>query len=155
MGRSRTILTIVITVIVIVVLAGAGYALYRLGYAHGLAANLEETMGGRFAWFFSDEFPGDFSHRFPQRFESRFPEGFRDRVPQDFRRDGLAFVWGYQPATLFPWARGITGLLLFVGVVALVVIAVNGLIRTRRPMPQEILSSSPGEHEATPESNEA
>jgi hypothetical protein len=154
MGRSRTILTILITVIVIAVLAGAGFALYRLGYAHGLAANLGETLGGRFAWFFSDELPDDLDCRFPQHFEDKFPKGFGGRLPQDFRRSRVPFVWRYQPTILFPWARGITGLLLFVGVVALVVIAVNGLVRTRRSSTQAVVSSSPDEREAVPESDE-
>ncbi len=155
MTRKRTILTILITVIVIAVLIAAGFAIYRLGYVHGLSANVGESMGGRFSWFFGEGLPGDFDHRFPGNFEDRFPEGLRDRFPQDFRRGGLPHVWGYQPTTVFAWARWIAGLLLFVGVVALVVIAINGLVRTRRSSPQEVIPSSPNEGEAPPESDEA
>lgn len=112
-------------------------------------------MGGRFAWFFSDELPNDFDHRFPQNFEDRFPEGFIDRFPQDFRRGGVPFLWRYLPTTQFPWARGIMGLLVSVGVVALVVIAINGLIRTRRLASHEVKASSRDDADSALETDKA
>jgi hypothetical protein len=154
MGRKNTIITILITVIVIAVLIAAGFAIYRLGYVRGLAASVGEPMGGRFFWFFDGDIPDEFGHRFPENFEDRFPEGFRGRMPFYFRQGGLPYDRGFQPTTVFPWARGTTGVVLFVGVVALVVIAVSSVIRLSRSPSQDLISSTAVDQEAAPESEE-
>ncbi|NIS83475.1 MAG: hypothetical protein GTO14_25500 [Anaerolineales bacterium] len=99
MKINKTLATVIITVTVLAILAAAGLAIYRLGYAHGLTASAGDFMHGCFF--------RDFWGRFPHR----------------------GILGMRQPFFGFSLLRVVPGFLLFVGVVALVVLAVNSLLR--------------------------
>jgi hypothetical protein len=44
MSKQKWLVTVLITILVLVVLAAGGYALYRIGYNHGLQANVRENQ---------------------------------------------------------------------------------------------------------------
>jgi hypothetical protein len=117
MKINKTVATVLLTVIVLAVLAAAGYAIYRLGYTHGLTTTSGDFMRDR---FFHD-------------FGGRFPHGMR--------RGGFGMRQPFYGLSLL---RVVPGFLLFVGVVALVVIAVNSMQnKTRKSEPHEGDSKEP------------
>jgi hypothetical protein len=126
MFKNKTFRTVMITVVVLVILGAAGCALYRFGYVRGLAASAGDFVGGRFI----RDFGGHFS--------------------SDKRRGNFPMFGMRQSYTAFPMVRWIPGLLLFVGVVALVVIAVNGLVRPNRSSAPQMISSPPVEASPAP-----
>jgi hypothetical protein len=119
MKANRVLLTVLLVVLVVGLLAAGGWALYRLGYAHGGAAAAADVLPeGLFR---------QFGGRMPHMFDGRFPGGFRQGV----------IPWGsmHQPYLGFPFLSWGLGALLVVGVIALVVIAVNGLVSAGRGSP--------------------
>jgi hypothetical protein len=115
MSGRRAFLSVVITLLVIALVAAAGVALYRLGYARGLA-----EAGGLPAL-------GQFMHPY----EYGMP-GFGDGRPDAWRHGGDMFFRGHRPIGMFGFGGWIVCLLVLVGIVALVVAAINALTR-RRP----------------------
>ncbi len=126
MIKNTTFRTVVITVVVLVVIGAVGCALYRFGYARGLVASAGDFVGGRFSRNFGEHFT------------------------PDQRRGNFPMFGMRQSYTAFPLVRWIPGLLLFVGVVALVVIAVNGLVQANRSSVPQSISSSPVEASPAP-----
>ncbi len=118
MFKNKTFRTVMITVVVLVIHGAAGCALYRIGYVRGLAASA-----------------GDFV-------EARFSRDFGGHFTWDQRRGNFPMFGMRQSYTAFPLGKWIPGLLLFVGVVALVVIAVNGLVQANRSSVHQSISSS-------------
>jgi hypothetical protein len=107
MRKSSIWITILVTVVVVALLAAGGYALFRLGYVRGVA----DAAGGVMM----------------RSFDGRIQPYNRGIAP-GWNHPGLD-IYGmhsrmYGGFSAFGW---LPGLLLLVGVVALVVIAVNGL----------------------------
>jgi hypothetical protein len=103
MSSKRTVGYVLLFIIVVAVLVGGGYALYRLGYLQGLQA--------------SDQIP--FRGRFDQDFHHRFQPGFmtwRGRI-------------GFSPLQFFP---GLFSTLGFLALIALAIIGFVGLIQRRQ-----------------------
>jgi hypothetical protein len=120
MSGRKVFLTVAVILVVIVLLAGAGVGLYRLGYARGIvtAATLAEA--------------GQLPHL------NRGPiPGFDDGRLQGWTRGGMMFFDGHRPFGMFGFGGWIGGLLLLAGVVALVVLAVKALTRKH---PAEVLA---------------
>ena len=109
MRRSSIWITILVTVVVLALLAAGGYALFRLGYVRGVA----DAAGGGIM----------------RGFEGRLQPFTRGTAP-GWNHPGLdMYGMGTRSISRFPIFGWLPGLLLLVGVVALVVIAVNGLSR--------------------------
>lgn len=127
MRKSSIWITVLVTVVVLALLAAGGYALFRLGYVRGVAS----AAGGLML-------------RGP---ESRFGvEGmhpFAHNMMPEWNHPGI-YSYGMR-AQPFGW---FLGLLFIVGVVALVVIAVNGLSQRNRSVVEE--SNPPAEVEEKP-----
>lgn len=136
MTKTKIFTTVLIIVIAIAILSAGGFTLYRFGYAQGLSASVGEIVGGRFSRDFGD----------------RFTPGFGGHFTPELRRGGLPMFGMRQPFSTFPLFRGIFGLLLLVGVVALVVIGINSLIRRNPSSKPQADSSSPVETMVTPSS---
>ena len=121
MERSKTITTVLITVLVIAILAAGGFALYRLGYTRGLSASVGDSFGG---WF---------------------SRGFGGRSMPDLPRGGFHMFGTRQAYSAFPFIGGIFGLVLFGGIVALAIFGIVSLIRRNQPNNPQASSSSPVE----------
>ena len=124
---GRRIFTIaVIAVLALAILAAGGNALFRLGYANGMSAAAGLPQAGRLNCIQGGPFmPGlgwDGMHEFG-------------------RGGGLPFR-SHMPFMGFGAGGWVFGLLMFAGVVALVVIAVNGL-RSKRPAELPPMPSEP------------
>lgn len=117
MSRNKIILTVIVTVIVVGALAAGGYALYRLGYAHGQSGTTA----------------GVFGENFGRNFGDRFMPEFRDRFSPEFHRDAMPMFSYRQPLGGFSFFRIIPGFLLVTGVVALAAFGLFTLIRKRDP----------------------
>jgi heme exporter protein D len=133
MRTSRIWITVIVTVVVLALLAAGGYALFRLGYARGVA----NAAGGLML-------------RGPEgRFGGEGLRPFAHEMMPGWNHPGLNVYGmhtrtvGYHPA--FGW---FLGLLLVAGVVALVVIAINGLSQRTRIVAEE--SKSPAQAEEKP-----
>ena len=126
MFKNKTFRTVMITVVVLVILGAAGCALYRIGYVRGLAASAGDFVGDRF----NCDFGGHFTW--------------------DQRRGNFPMFGMRRSYTAFPMVSWIPGVLLFVGVVALVVIAVNGLVNANRSSLAQTISSPPVEASPAP-----
>ena len=126
MFKNKTFRTVMITVVVLVILGAAGCALYRIGYVRGLAASAGDFVGDRF----SRDLGGHFTW--------------------DQRRGNFPMFGIRHSYAAFPMVSWIPGLLLFVGVVALIVIAVNGLVNTNRTSVPQPISSPPVEASPVP-----
>ena len=112
MSNRRVLLTVVITLVVIAIVVAGGFAVYRLGYVRGAAESFAGPMMRGFAGQFGDERSMPF-HEFNGRGD------LYQRMPMvGFTHAGLRGQ---------PVFGGLTGLLLIIGVGALVVIAINGL----------------------------
>lgn len=136
MSKTNIFTTILVMVIAIAVLAAGGFALYRYGYAQGLSVSVGEIVGDRFGRDFGD----------------RFTPGFGGHFTPELRRGGLPMFGIRQPFSAFPLFWSIFGLLLLVGVVALVVIGINSLIRRNPSSTPQADSSSPIKTIVTPSS---
>lgn len=113
MSNRRIVLTVLITLVLIAILAAGGYALYRLGYVRGMSESAGVMMFQGFDGRFGDD------RGLPFR-EFVSPGGLRNRMPMaGFSHPGFS---AYTPF------GGFSGLLILIGVIALVVIAVNGLV---------------------------
>jgi hypothetical protein len=123
MSGRKAFLTVVITLVVIALLAAAGVALYRLGFARGLAATGGIPGAG--------EFMHPYAYGMP---------GFGDGRLQMWRHGGDMFFRGHRPFGMFGFGGWIVCLLVLAGIVALVVAAINALTR-RRPAEVQVVSA--------------
>ncbi|MEJ2010717.1 MAG: hypothetical protein P8X64_00655 [Anaerolineales bacterium] len=127
MRKSSIWITVLVTVVVLALLAAGGYALFRLGYARGVA----NAAGGLML-------------RGPEgRFRGEGIQPFAHNMMPGWNHPGV-YSYGMH-AQPFGW---FFGLLLVVGVVALVVIAVNSLSQRDRIATEE--SNPPAEVEEKP-----
>ena len=104
MSRKQVIVYVLLSLVVIAALVVGGYALYRLGYSHGL------------------------------REVSQLP--FEKRFIPDFHRRMLPDLPSYRWYIGFPFFFALTRWLMPLGVIALVVLAVIGIIKTFQPNPR-------------------
>ncbi len=123
MSGRRAFLTILITLVVIALLAAAGVALYRLGFVRGLAATGGIPGAGEFMHPFANGMPG-----------------FGDGRLQLWQHGGGMSFRGHRPFGMFGSGGWIVCLLVLVGIVALVVAAINALTR-RRPAEVQVVSA--------------
>lgn len=117
MSGRRVFTIVVVALLVIAVLAVGGCALYRLGFARGVSAVAGVPEAGRFY----------------QQFGAPFMPGFDGGGMHEFGRSGGQLFRSHMPFMGFGLGGWLFGLVVLVGVVALVVIAINGL-RTQRPV---------------------
>lgn len=112
----KVFLTVVAILLVIGLLVGAGVALYRLGYAHGLAA------AGTLPW--GDRLPDELSRGMPWFDGARRPVRW---FPGHMTPYG-----GYMmPFGMFPFGGGLFGLLLLAGIITLIVLGIRALSGNR------------------------
>lgn len=104
MSRTNILRVVLITILVILVIGAAGYALYRLGYSHGVAA-------------LNGDLPAE-----------RFFRGFGERVIPEHRFGGAPMI-AHRSFGFFPYLWGLPGLLLVIGIVTLAVIGLISLFR--------------------------
>jgi len=123
MSGRRAFLTVVVTLLVIALLAAAGVALYRLGFARGLAATGGIPAAGQFMHPYGFGMPG-----------------FGDGGMHAWRHGGGMYFGGHRSFGMFGFGGWIVCLLVLVGIVALVVAAVNALTR-RRPAEVQVVSA--------------
>jgi len=125
MSGKRIFTVVVIVLLVLAILAAGGNALFRLGYANGVSAAAGIPEAGRLNCL----------HGGP------FMPGFGWDGMHEFGRGGGLLFRSHMPFMGFGAGGWLFGLLMLTGVVALVVIAVNGL-RSKRgaelpPMPSQ------------------
>jgi hypothetical protein len=108
MKKNRTLLIVILTIVAVALLAAGGYALFRLGYARGLATSVGELSEG---WR---------HHEWGNRLSSWMEHS---RLPR------FAFGHGHWG---FPLAGRLFGLLLGGGILALAVYGVISLVRRTR-----------------------
>lgn len=116
MSRTSTIRVVLITVLLILVIGAAGYALYRLGYSHGVAA-----------------LDGDLP-------AARLFRGFGERALPNYHFGGTPTL-AHRSVGFFPFLWGLPGLFLVVGIVALAVVGLVSLFR-KQPSPPPPQSDS-------------
>lgn len=114
MSGRKAFITVLITLLVIAILVTAGVMLYRMGFVRGLAA-----AGAPLA---TEPFMHTYGFGMP---------GFGGGCPQVWRHGGGMFYAGHRPFGMFGFGGWFVCLLVLVGVVALVVAAVNALTRKR------------------------
>ncbi|MGD2253263.1 MAG: hypothetical protein PVF70_10165 [Anaerolineales bacterium] len=107
MKKNRTLLIVIVTIVAVALLAAGGYALFRLGYARGLATSVGELSEG---WR---------HHEWGNRTSSWMEHGRHPRIGVGFEHS----YWG------FPLVRGLLGFLLGGGVLALAVYGFVSLVR--------------------------
>jgi flagellar basal body-associated protein FliL len=112
MTRNNTIRVVLITVLLILVIGAAGYALYRIGYSHGVAA-------------VDSDLPAE-----------RLFRGFGERVLPGHRFDGTS-MFASRSVGFFPFFWGLPGLLLMVGIVTLAVVGFISLFRRQSSEPRQ------------------
>jgi hypothetical protein len=112
MSGRRAFFTVVVALLVIALVGAAGVALYRLGYARGLAAAGTLPAAGPFMHPYAFGMPG-----------------FDDGRLQGWRHGGDMFFGGHRPFGMFGFGGWIVCLLVLAGIAALVVAAVNALTR--------------------------
>jgi hypothetical protein len=123
MSTKRWIGTILITLVVLAVLAGGGFALYRLGYVRGVMAAEAGTAVGRLA-------PGFHNRALP-------PEGRQGTTPRfqnpqgqmPFRNMPYGFSRGFFPASPFFRFGGQVGILGVLSGLVLLALAVWLIIK--------------------------
>jgi hypothetical protein len=110
MSGRKVFLTVAVILLVIVLLAGAGVCLYRLGYARGIAAvaTLAETG------------------ELPQLYGRGMP-GFDDGRLQGWGHGGMMGFGRHMPFGMFGFGGPIVGLLLLAGLVTLIVLGIRAL----------------------------
>jgi len=114
MSGRKAFITVLITLLVIAILVTAGVMLYRMGFVRGLAA-----AGAPLA---TEPFMHPYGYGMP---------GFGGGCPQVWHHGGGMFYGGHRPFGMFGFGGWFVCLLVLVGVVALVVAAVNALTRKR------------------------
>ena len=114
MSGRKVFLTVVVVLVVIGLLIGGGAALYRLGYAHGLATAAAAAD--------SDQLPRLYGRNLPGLDGSRV---------QVWPYGGMMVYSRHMPFGMFGFGGRTFGLAVLVGVIALVVLAVNALTRKR------------------------
>ncbi len=124
MAKTKWWVVTLVTLLVMVVLAAGGYALYRVGYAHGAQVNLVEK-------------------RLPQKFLDQLDRLDREGKPADIlprlrmREFGRRFMFldpGLRRPMLFPW-RMVIPIAVVVILVALVVVLAVALLTRRTSAP--------------------
>ncbi len=123
MSGRRAFITILITLLVIVILVTAGVMLYRMGFARGLAAAGALPSAGPFMHSYGYGMPG-----------------FDGGRPQVWQHGGGMFYGGHRAFGFFGPGGWIVCLLALAGFVALVVAAVNALIRPRPAQVQAVVT---------------
>jgi len=114
MSGRKAFITVLITLLVIAILVTAGVMPYRMGFVRGLAA-----AGAPLA---TEPFMHPYGYGM---------QGFDGGCPQVWRHGGGMFYGGHRPFGMFGFGSWFVCLLVLVGVVALVVAAVNALTRKR------------------------
>jgi len=114
MSGRRVFLTVVVILLVVVLLACAGVCLYRLGYAHGIAAS--GTLAG------AGELPRLFGRGMP---------GFDGGRVQVWPHGGMMVYSRHVPFGMFGFVGPVFGLLLLAGVVTLIVLGIRALTWSR------------------------
>jgi hypothetical protein len=134
MSGRKVFLTVVVALVVIGLLIGGGVALYRLGYARGIAtaATLAETG------------------QLPRLYGRGMP-GFDGGRMQVWAYGGMMGFGRHMPFGMFGFGGWIVGLLLLAGVVTLVVLGIRALTR-RHPAEVQAVSApvAPAAIEPTP-----
>ena len=126
MSKRNIFWIVLATVVVILALAAGGYALYRYGYMRGMAA---ETGTGCMT-FFADHMRGMIG----ERTRLDVGEGMMPlRQYGGFMTTSSRF--SHMP---FSWGRGLIGLLLGGGVLALAVYGVISLVRRNHTSVEEV-----------------
>jgi hypothetical protein len=111
MSKRKVFWVVLITIVAVFALAAGGYALYRWGYARGVAADMGEIVCSHF----SDELPA---------FDRHMLGG---RMAYWGQMDGVGFL--SRTTMPFHWVGGLFGVLLGTGVLALAGYGVVSLIR--------------------------
>ena len=134
MSGRKVFLTVVIVLVVIGLLICGGVALYRLGYARGIAA--AATLVD------ADQLPRLFGRGMP---------GFDGGRVQVWPYGGMMVYSRHMPFGMFGFGGWIVGLVLLAGVVALVVWVVNALT-PKRPIEVQAVPTpvAPATIEPTP-----
>ena len=126
--RKRTIwITVAVTVLVVALLVGGGYSLFRLGYNTGLAQSTGVMM----------------MHGFEGRLGGERVQPFAERMAPGWNHPGMGMY--NMPARSFGHFTAIgwlPGLLLLIGIAALVVIAANGFSSRNQAVGQEPATSA-------------
>jgi hypothetical protein len=134
MSRWKIFLTVVVVLVVIGLLIGGGVALYRLGYARGIAAagTLAETG------------------QLPRLFGRGMP-GFEGGRMQVWPYGGMMGFGRHMPFGMFGFGGPIVGLLLLAGLVTLIVLGIRALTR-RHPAELQAVAAplAPAAIEPTP-----
>jgi hypothetical protein len=112
MSGRKAFITVLITLLVIAILVAAGVCLYRLGLARGLAMAGALPAAGPFMHPYGYGMPG-----------------FDGGCPQAWRHPGGMVYGGHMSFGPFGFGGWFVGLLVLVGVVALVVAGINALTR--------------------------
>jgi hypothetical protein len=110
MSGRRVFLTVVVALVVIGLLIAGGVALYRLGYARGIAAVVTSARNGQLP-------------RFPERGMPGFDGGRMQVWPYG----GMMLYEGHRSLGVFGFVGPIVGLLLLAGLVTLVVLGIRAL----------------------------
>ena len=119
---TKTILTVLLTLVAVAVLVGGGYALYRWGYARGMAAD----CGGLLWEGWGERLSGDWDR--PELGEHIMPWAPHSRMLPYSSRLSFNPFW---------WVGGLFGLLLGGGVLALAVYGVIQLVRSNQKTAQK------------------
>ncbi|MGD8813598.1 MAG: hypothetical protein PVI78_03895 [Anaerolineales bacterium] len=145
MSRKTTIfLTVLITVVAIAVLAGGGYALYRLGYARGQAAESGGLMWNRLM----ERFPGAMNlPELRERLGDRFPGALEAHEmgehimawPQQNNLSHFPSQFGFSPFSIL---IGGFHLLIGAGVLALAVYGAIHLVRSGKTTAEKIVGDT-------------
>jgi heme exporter protein D len=126
--RKRSIwITVAVTVLVVALLAVAGFSLFRLGYNQGLA----QSTGGLMLRGFEGRLGGERMQPFAERMAPEFNHPGITMYDMHARSFGHFTAFGWLP-----------GLLLLVGIAALVVIAVNSFSRRNQSVGEDPASSA-------------
>ena len=113
MSGWKVFLTVVVVLVVIGLLIGGGAVLYRLGYAHGLAAAAASAD--------SDQLPRLYGRNLP---------GLDGGRVQVWPYGGMMVYSRHMPLGMFGFVGPIFGLLLLAGVVTLIVLGIRALTRS-------------------------
>jgi hypothetical protein len=126
MSKSRIFWIVLITVVIIAALAGGGYALYRYGYARGMAAEVGEFLRGRLSGELGE---GEWIELGEHSMPWGRHMGFMPR----------SRWFGHMPGF---WGGGLIGLVLGGGILALAVYGAISLVRRNRATAEELESKT-------------
>jgi hypothetical protein len=133
MSGWKVFLTVVAVLVVVGLLIGGGFGLYRLGYAKGLATAATLAEAGKL--------PRDFGRIVP---------GFDGGRVQVWPHGGMMVYRGHMPFGMFGFGGWIVGLLLLAGVVTLIVLGIRSLTRKRPAEAQAVAPATPAAIEPVP-----